>query len=168
MYATYLWQESSEDDRTDSLMMLQEYVGSVSVYKEQIDIEIAGMFLTYWSNKFLSDWQEQKDLRFSQSPKQFAQRRSRLVDEGHKIYALSQKVFQFARTTSLSKLSPGARQNLSSGFYRVVDVLFRLHKYNEAIEYCDHFMNEPSNVSFANKRRWILSFKNKPRPLPPQ
>lgn len=160
MYATYLWQESGECERQEALEMLRRYVAKRHDVSSPLDLEIVGMFMTFWSNVFLTQWQEWKDARFSQTHDDNKRARNTLLNEGNQIYLLSNRVFPLLERTDFAVLPPGARQNLASGFYRVVDVLVRIQKIKRALEYCEYFGGKATNVDFLTKMRWIQSFRH--------
>lgn len=158
MFATYLWQESGDVDRKESLEMLQRYVSGIRNFRSPLDLEIVGMFMTFWSNSFLAQWQDWKDSRYSQTHEDNQRTRNTLLFDGNQIYLLSQRVFHSLKRYEFALLPPGARQYVASGFYRVVDVMVRMQKHTEAIEYCNHFMGKGTNVNFEIKKQWIQSF----------
>lgn len=161
MYATYLWQESTHSEKNDALMVLQQYVKGIETLASSLDLEIAGMFLTYWSNGFLTAWGELKESKFSLRPEAVRRRRASLMGNGNQIFGLAGKVFRAVVDMREEDLTPGARQNLLSGFNRAVEVMVRIGKHDPAIRYCEHFVNWSGNVDFYGKKRWIKSFQAK-------
>ncbi|NTW88301.1 MAG: hypothetical protein HGB26_04075 [Desulfobulbaceae bacterium] len=93
MYATYLWQESGEGDRQEALEMLRRYVALGRDLSSTLDLEIVGMFMTFWSNDFLAQWQECKDTRYSKPSEDYQRERQALLYEGNQIYLLSNRIF---------------------------------------------------------------------------
>lgn len=167
MWATYNWANGTKSQKEKAIEILLEYAKSGFNYKNDIDLELAGLLLQYKSILIISDWQDLKEQKkyeeISDSEFKYLRNKQRLVcKEIHDKVGVF--LYNEISQTKLNNISSGAKQNIITGLYSFIEVLIRLSKYDLALEICSYVcLYAPKNfhAQFQRKATWIQQIKNK-------
>lgn len=170
MYTTYYWANGTNDQKEKAIEILLNYFSKGFSFDTDINLEIAGILLTYRSIHILSKWQELKEKRkFNEiSVPDFSATRQKQIQICTDIHnKIGQPLYSFIVTKKFDEMYSGARQNIIAGLYQFVEICVRLQKFDLAKKICDYIFNcAPKHYhnQFKIKSDWIDYILNKGKP----
>nr|WP_295933006.1 hypothetical protein [uncultured Dyadobacter sp.] len=165
MLATYNWSLGTNEGKQKAISYLTIFYANNTNLKDDVNLEILGLLITYRSIYAISQKDELKELLKYQEITQleFTTRNNALKDEFHNIWKQQAHFFwDFLKRANISRLGSGARQNAVTGLYQFCETQIRINKVETAKEICEFVIEKfPSNFhplfqSKLNKLKYIL------------
>jgi hypothetical protein len=171
MHATYYWANGTTEQKRKAIDILRSYTSSGFRFDNDVNLEIAGILLTYRSLLLNTEWEELKESsKFGDiTHNEFKQKRERqrqickeiLLQQGQPLYnyIINQKLNEITYA--------GAKQNVVAGLYQFVEICIKLENWELAKNICDYifyFAPKHFHAQFQiklSKINWI-NHKNNP------
>ncbi len=143
MYATYYWANGTITDKHKSIKILLNYISNNKRFKDDLDLEIEGLLLTYRSVMLVNKWLETntKKKYNEYTSQEFKEIREEEKRECYDIYKRNGiPLFRYVSKHKIGEFSSGARQNVIAGLYQFINVCFRIQKFETAKEICEYML----------------------------
>jgi GTPase SAR1 family protein len=160
-HSNYCW---AQNQRNKSVKILTSYFELKPTYKLEINLDLLALLVIYKSISTLDEREELKSKKkFNQvSDTDYNMHYNNQKAAFRDIYNFySQKLLDVVKNIKISELKPGTRQNISTGYYQLVEVCCRLNKLEDAIAICDYALtNFPNNFykQFSNAKKRVNKY----------
>lgn len=172
MHATYYWANGTNEQKRKAIDILRSYTSTGFRFDNDVNLEIAGILLTYRSLLLNTEWEELKESsKFGDiTYNEFKQKRERQRQVCKEILLQQgQPLYNYIINLKLNEITyAGAKQNVVAGLYQFVEICIKLENWELAKNICDYifyFAPKHFHAQFQiklSKINWI-NHKNNPK-----
>lgn len=164
IYSGYLW---STGKKKEAINILQDcYVTKVDSIKN--NLELSGLLLTYDCIYEINNKEEikEKDRRNEINKPEFIKLIKSSNEEFKRIVSkIGKPLFEYCKEINIQNITPAAKQNITVGFFQLVNVCIRIKDFNFALEICNFIIENMSShyhQQFKSKIDQIKKYYTEP------
>jgi GTPase SAR1 family protein len=167
MISVYSWALNSSEYRNKAINKLLDYLSKNTNLKNDINLELLGLVLTYRSIATINERDELKSRSNfgSLTQREYLDLQGKQKDTFIDIFKKQgMTLFGYVKVIDLDSVSSGARGNTITGLFHFIEVCIRINRHDIAEEICIHsFKGFPRNFhpQFKTKLAKIFRFAKK-------
>jgi len=139
VFAQFCWASKKKDK---AIQVLFDVLRTLDGHEDRSErIEVLGLLVTYFGSQAIEEKDDLKKRKRLGDEPQFNEY-DKVKDRLFRVRKLGDELFNAVRKASFDQLSPGARQNASTGLLQHAEVCVRRNEFPVAIQICRYFTED--------------------------